>query len=59
MENRKEYIDAVLCLIKLPPIIPQEVVPGGRSRFDDFQATHMNQTLWVHISVGVQSHLTH
>jgi tyrosinase len=49
--ERKEYTDAVLCLRELPPITPMEVVPGARSRFDDIHAGHINQTLWVHLSV--------
>ncbi|KAF4635209.1 hypothetical protein G7Y89_g2881 [Cudoniella acicularis] len=48
--ERKEYTDAVNCLRKLPPISPPEVVPGARSRFDDFHASHINATSWVHVS---------
>ena len=52
MDERKEYTDAVLCLTTLPPITPLEVAPGVRSRFDDLHASHINQTLWVHLSVS-------
>ena len=47
--ERAEYIDAVLCLQRLPSIIPKGLVPGAKSRFDDFVATHINQTLSIHL----------
>ena len=47
--ERAEYIDAVLCLQRLPSIIPEGLVPGAKSRFDDFVATHINQTLSIHL----------
>ncbi|KAF1992991.1 Di-copper centre-containing protein [Amniculicola lignicola CBS 123094] len=50
LQARKEYTDAVLCLRNLPPISPNQVIPGARSRFDDLHAAHINQTLWVHLS---------
>lgn len=31
-----------------PPKYPASLVPGGRSRFDDFLAVHINQTLIIH-----------
>ncbi|KAI0120706.1 tyrosinase [Xylariales sp. AK1849] len=46
--DRKGYTDAVLCLQSLPPKTPLSLVPGVRSRFDDFVAAHMNQTLTIH-----------
>ncbi|PGH14616.1 hypothetical protein AJ79_02951 [Helicocarpus griseus UAMH5409] len=46
--EKREYIDAVLCLQKLEPIWPQTEVPGVRSRFDDFVALHIVQTPTVH-----------
>ncbi|KAL3418664.1 tyrosinase central domain-containing protein [Phlyctema vagabunda] len=48
LQERKAYIDAVLCLQALPPKTPAELVPGARSRFDDFLALHINQTLSIH-----------
>jgi hypothetical protein len=38
----------VVCLQNLPPKTPTTLVPGVRSRFDDFLATHINQTLSIH-----------
>lgn len=46
--ERREYINAVLCLAAKPSITPPSLVPGARSRYDDFVATHMNQTLSIH-----------
>ncbi|KAF7857108.1 uncharacterized protein EAF02_011341 [Botrytis sinoallii] len=37
--EKKEYIAAVQCMTKLPPITPLSVVPGVRSRHDDFGAS--------------------
>lgn len=49
--ERKAYSDAVLCLQKLPARTPTSLVPGARSRFDDFLASHINQTLTIHYTV--------
>lgn len=46
--ERREYINAVLCLASKPSITSPSLVPGARSRYDDFVATHMNQTLSIH-----------
>lgn len=37
----------MLCLQFLPSILPS--VPGSKSRFDDFAATHINLTLSIHL----------
>lgn len=50
--ERKAYTDAVLCFQKLPAKTPRSLVPGARSRYDDFLATHINQTLNIHYTVG-------
>ena len=47
-QERTNYINAVLCLASKPSITPRSQVPGARSRYDDFVATHMNQTLNIH-----------
>ncbi|KAI1136430.1 Di-copper centre-containing protein [Hypoxylon sp. FL0543] len=47
-DQRKAYTDAVLCLQSLPAKTPTSLVPGARSRYDDFVATHINQTLNIH-----------
>ncbi|KAF2494294.1 Di-copper centre-containing protein [Lophium mytilinum] len=46
--EKKSYISAVKCLSKKPAITSTELVPGVRSRYDDFVATHINQTLAIH-----------
>ncbi|OTA98283.1 hypothetical protein M426DRAFT_259317 [Hypoxylon sp. CI-4A] len=48
--ERKAYSDAVLCLQSLPARMPIELAPGVRSRYDDFVATHINQTTSIHYS---------
>ncbi|KAL4752251.1 hypothetical protein BDW72DRAFT_212133 [Aspergillus terricola var. indicus] len=48
IETRLEYIEAVKCLTRLPSIIDPELAPGARSRFDDFQATHILHTRTIH-----------
>lgn len=49
---RKAYTDAVTCLQSLPARTPSDLVPGAKSRYDDFVAAHMNQTLTIHYTVG-------
>ena len=44
-----------MCLQSKPAITPRSVAPGVRSRFDDFAATHINQTLIIHFTVGYPS----
>ncbi|KAI0146499.1 hypothetical protein BJ166DRAFT_502310 [Pestalotiopsis sp. NC0098] len=46
--DRKAYTDAVTCLQSLPAQTPSDLVPGAKSRYDDFVAAHMNQTLTIH-----------
>ncbi|KAK7960653.1 hypothetical protein PG996_011296 [Apiospora saccharicola] len=48
--EKTDYIDAVRCLMTKPSITPPEVVPGARTRYDDFVATHMNLTRSVHMT---------
>ncbi|KAH8668543.1 hypothetical protein BX600DRAFT_435074 [Xylariales sp. PMI_506] len=48
--ERRDYIDAVLCMQRKPSILSQEEVPGAKTRFDDFSAIHINQTLSIHLS---------
>lgn len=49
-EQRKSYIQSVLCLQKLPSQTPSDLAPGARSRYDDFVATHINQTQTIHFT---------
>lgn len=46
--HRIAYTNAVLCLQSKESITPPELVPGARSRYDYFFATHMNQTYIIH-----------
>ncbi|KAI1831219.1 hypothetical protein DTO006G1_7575 [Penicillium roqueforti] len=48
--QKKSYISSILCLQKLPSLTPSAEVPGARSRYDDFVATHINQTLEIHFT---------
>lgn len=46
-DEKREYIQAVRCL-QTAPSISGDLVPGARNRYDDFVATHVNQTLKIH-----------
>lgn len=50
-QSRLDYIDAVRCLQQKPPISSKSDVPGARSRFDDFVATHIIVANQVHLTV--------
>ena len=50
--ERAQYIDAVKCLRSLPAITPPFIAAGARNRIDDFTVSHVNQTLFIHFSVG-------
>ncbi|EKD21813.1 putative tyrosinase central domain protein [Drepanopeziza brunnea f. sp. 'multigermtubi' MB_m1] len=47
-EERIAYTDAVLCFQKKAPLTPTSLIPGVRSRYDDFVGTHINQTQNIH-----------
>jgi len=49
--KRKEYTNAVLCLQSKPSKFAPGEVPGAKTRYDDFVAVHMNQTLIIHGTV--------
>lgn len=55
-KDRVAYTDAVLCLQSKPSKASPSLVPGSRSRFDDFQAIHINQTMRIHFNVCLNSH---
>lgn len=48
--ERKAYTDAVLCFQAKQAKTPSSLVPGAKSRFDDWVATHINQTTTIHYS---------
>ncbi|CAG8979027.1 hypothetical protein HYALB_00011596 [Hymenoscyphus albidus] len=50
--DRKAYTDAVLCLMAKPPRTDNTLVPGAKSRFDDFVWVHMNQSLYIHATAN-------
>lgn len=53
--QRKDYIKAVQCLQEKPARTPSTVAPGAKTRFDDFVATHINQTLTIHYTANFLS----
>lgn len=42
----------MLCLLDKPSKLDHTKYPGAKSRYDDFVAVHMNQTLYIHGTVG-------
>lgn len=46
-DEKIAYTDAVKCLMTTPSITGS-LAPGAKSRFDDFVAVHINQTLSIH-----------
>ncbi|KAK2009287.1 tyrosinase central domain-containing protein [Colletotrichum eremochloae] len=48
LDERRDYISAVQCLASKPPRYSSSVVPGAKSRYDDFVATHIQQTMNIH-----------
>ncbi|KAI0152744.1 Di-copper centre-containing protein [Xylariaceae sp. FL1272] len=46
--EKKEYIGAVKCLQSKPSKADPSFAPGARTRYDDFVAVHINQTLSIH-----------
>ena len=51
-DDRQAYTKAVLCLQSKPAASLKTLVPGARSRFDDFHAVHINQTFIIHNNVS-------
>ncbi|MCJ1267082.1 hypothetical protein MMC22_006967 [Lobaria immixta] len=49
-QEKKRYIDAVLCIRSVKPALYQDEVRGTNSRYDDFQAVHINQSFIVHLN---------
>ncbi|TPX17312.1 uncharacterized protein E0L32_012226 [Thyridium curvatum] len=54
IEERKDYIQAVLCLQSRPAKTSARA-PGAKSRFDDYVVVHIQQTPAVHGSVSPPS----
>jgi hypothetical protein len=53
--ERIAYTNAVLCLQGKTALTPTSLIPGVRSRYDDFVGTHINQTLNIHYTVSHSS----
>lgn len=49
--QKTAYINAVLCLQSKPAKTAPSVAPGAKTRYDDFVAVHINQTLTIHGTV--------
>ncbi|KAH8157567.1 hypothetical protein CIB48_g10675 [Xylaria polymorpha] len=47
-DDKKAYIKAVLCVTASPSKLDPAKVPGAKTRFDDFVAVHINQTMSIH-----------
>lgn len=54
-KQRKNYIKAVQCLQSKPALTPSTVASGAKTRFDDFVATHINQTTTIHYTANFLS----
>lgn len=50
-QERKNYVQAVLCLRSVRPALYEKEVQGASSRYDDFQLVHINQTFFIHLNV--------
>ncbi len=51
-QDKKSFIDAVKCVRAKPSLYPPGAVPGSKSLYDDFIAVHLNQTLFIHLTVS-------
>ena len=50
-QEKKDYIQSLLCLQRLPARTPSNLAAGAKTRYDDFLATHINQTIYIHRTV--------
>ncbi|KAK0651127.1 hypothetical protein B0T16DRAFT_453629 [Cercophora newfieldiana] len=46
--QRIAYTNAIKCLMSKPSHLSPTLVPGAKTRYDDFLAVHINQTLSIH-----------
>ncbi|KAF1962879.1 Di-copper centre-containing protein [Byssothecium circinans] len=46
--ERTDYIKSVKCLMKKTALTPKEAAPGVLTRYDDFTALHINNTIYIH-----------
>ncbi len=52
-EQRADFINATLCLMKAPGKAPKDQFPGAKSRYDDFMAYHMTNAGTLHDTIGL------
>lgn len=57
--EKKAYIGAVQCLAKLPPKTSRVICPGCRNRYDDFVATHIQQSFTIHVTGNFLTWVSH
>jgi tyrosinase len=51
---RKEFTDAIACLQSIPTTLSddlREIYPGVKTRYDEFLATHIQLTRFIHMTV--------
>lgn len=53
--ERVNYTDSLNCLMSKPAKTPSDLAPGAKTRYDDWVATHINQTLHIHCTVSEKS----
>jgi tyrosinase len=47
-KEKADYINSIKCLQSKPAMTPTEAAPGVRTRYDDFTAVHVNNTVRIH-----------
>jgi tyrosinase len=47
-KEKTDYINSIKCLQSKPAMTPTEAAPGVRTRYDDFTAVHVNNTVRIH-----------
>lgn len=53
--EKKAYTDAVICLQSKPAKTNPALAPGAKTRYDDFVAVHINNTLTIHATANFLS----
>jgi tyrosinase len=46
--EKRNYIDSVKCLAKLPARTPAAIAAGAKSRYDDLVVSHIQQAFTIH-----------
>ncbi|KAF8888037.1 hypothetical protein BD779DRAFT_1672450 [Infundibulicybe gibba] len=50
-QEQASYLNAVKCIMAKAPITPKSIAPSVGSRYDDFVATHIQQTFSIHFVI--------